>query len=417
MNQYKKVKKHNEFEKLLVTQEEKLTALQEHGDKLLAQNHFDSPTIARRLSEVVQRRARIRNLCDARRRRLEAGLLHAQFVRDVAEAESWIGEKQKKLEAEASKGEVSSLEDKIKKLQKHQAFQAELAANQSRIEEIKTKGERLLQQKHPASAEIRQQLEHLHASWRKLLLESGNRGRGLEEAQDILEFNNQVEKIEAWIRDKEMMVQAGDTGKDYEHCLSLQRKLDDVDSDMRVDDSRIKTINALADKLIKQGRDNESKAIQQRRDSFNNKWKGLQGALSTYREMLAGALEIHLFNRDIDDTSQRVIEKSVAMNTTDIGKDLPAVEHLQRKQEAMERDMTAIEGKLKEHKAEARELSLKYPDKAPQINGILSELQSNWDDLQRFTQHRREALNQAYTLHKFQADLHELELKNKLPQG
>lgn len=110
----------------------------------------------------------------------------------------------------------------------------------------------LLAQKHPGSAEIRQQLEQLHASWRKLLLESGNRGRGLEEAQDILEFNNQVEKIEAWIRDKEMMVQAGDTGKDYEHCLSLQRKLDDVDSDMRVDDSRIKSINALADKLIKQ---------------------------------------------------------------------------------------------------------------------------------------------------------------------
>lgn len=114
------------------------------------------------------------------------------------------------------------------------------------------KGETLLARKHPASAEIHQQLDHLHASWRKLLLESGNRGRGLEEAQDILEFNNQVEKIEAWIRDKEMMVQAGDTGKDYEHCLSLQRKLDDVDSDMRVDDSRIKSINALADKLIKQ---------------------------------------------------------------------------------------------------------------------------------------------------------------------
>jgi spectrin beta len=133
------MKKHNEFEKLLVTHEEKLTALQEHGSKLLAQNHFDSPTIARRLNEVVQRRARIRDLCDARRRRLEASLLHAQFVRDVGEAESWIGEKQKKLEAEASKGEVSSLEDKIKKLQKHQAFQAELAANQGRIEEIRGK--------------------------------------------------------------------------------------------------------------------------------------------------------------------------------------------------------------------------------------------------------------------------------------
>ncbi|XP_043493138.1 spectrin beta chain, non-erythrocytic 5 isoform X1 [Polistes fuscatus] len=404
------MKKHNEFEKLLVTQEEKLTALQEHGDKLLAQNHFDSPTIDKRLNEVVQRRVKIRNLCDARRQKLEASLLHAQFVRDVGEAESWIGEKQKKLEAETSKGEVSSLEDKIKKLQKHQAFQAELAANQSRIEEIKAKGETLLGQKHPASKEIHEQLVQLYASWRRLLVESGNRGRGLEEAQDILEFNNQVEKIEAWIRDKEMMVQAGDTGKDYEHCLSLQRKLDDVDSDMRVDDSRIKAINALADKLMKQGRDNESKTIQQRRDNFNNKWRGLQGALSAYRETLAGALEIHLFNRDIDDTNQRVMEKSVAMNTADVGKDLPAVEQLQRKQEAMERDMTAIEGKLNEHREEARKLSHKYPDKANQINAMLSEVLTNWAELQRLTQRRRQALNQAYTLHKFEADLHELEI-------
>ncbi|XP_046434088.1 spectrin beta chain, non-erythrocytic 1 isoform X2 [Neodiprion fabricii] len=404
------VKKHNEFEKLLVTQEEKLGALQEHGSKLLTQNHFDSPTISQRLNEVVQKRAKVRDLCDVRRQKLEASLLHAQFVRDVGEAESWIGEKQKKLEAEASKGDVSSLEDKIKKLQKHQAFQAELSANQGRIEEIKGKGETLLRQRHPASQEIREQLDHLLASWRKLLLESENRGRGLEEAQDILEFNNQVEKIEAWIRDKEMMIQAGDTGKDYEHCLSLQRKLDDVDSDMRVDDSRIKSINALADKLIKQGQDSESKAVQQRRDNFNNKWKGLQGALSAYRETLAGALEIHLFNRDVDDTSQRVSEKAVAMNTTDVGKDLLAVEQLQRKQEAMERDMTAIEEKLKGHKAEATQLSHRYPENAVAINATLHDLQSNWDSLQKLTQRRREALKEAYTLHKFQADLHELEV-------
>lgn len=67
-----------------------------------------------------------------------------------------------------------------------------------------------------------------------------------------------------------MMVQAGDMGKDYEHCLALQRKLDDVDSDMRVDDMRIKAINNLADKLIRQGR-SDTRSVQQRRDHFYNK--------------------------------------------------------------------------------------------------------------------------------------------------
>ncbi|XP_014213231.1 spectrin beta chain, non-erythrocytic 1 isoform X2 [Copidosoma floridanum] len=403
------IKKQKGLEKLLYTQEEKFTALREHGHKLLSQNHFESRTISKRLDEVFQKRARVWELAGHRRVRLEADLMHAQFVRDVAEAETWIGEKQKKLEAEATKGQVSSLEDKIKKLQKHQAFQAELAANQSRIEEIKVNSETLLTKKHPASGEIRQQLDNLLSSWNKLLIESENRGRGLEEAQDILDFNNQVEKIKAWIRDKEMMVQAGGTGKDYEHCLSLQRKLDDVDSDMRVDESRMESLNALADKLIKQGEDEETKTIQQRWDTLNNKWRGLQGDLGAYRETLAGALEIHLFNRDIDDTNQRVVEKSLAMNTNDAGKDLAGVEHLQRKQEAMERDMTAIEGKLKEHQTEAHKLSQKYPDNAAQISGMLSELETNWNELQRLTSERRENLGQAYELHKFRAELRELE--------
>jgi spectrin beta len=63
------------------------------------------------------------------------------FAVALLQAESWIGEKQKKLEAVMSKGEVSSMEDKIKKLQKHQAFQAELTAHAGRIKDIKDKGQ------------------------------------------------------------------------------------------------------------------------------------------------------------------------------------------------------------------------------------------------------------------------------------
>lgn len=79
----------------------------------------------------------------------------------------------------------------------------------------------------------------------------------------------------------------------------------------------------------------------------NCRWRALQGALSEYKEHLAGALEIHAFNRDIDDTSQRVAEKAHALSSEDTGRDLTAVESLIRKQDALERDMTAIEGKLK----------------------------------------------------------------------
>jgi spectrin beta len=63
-------------------------------------------------------------------------------------------------------------------------------------------GDMLLTKKHKASWEIRVQMDQLLTSWHQLLQGSNNYGRGLDEAQDILDFNNQAEKVEAWIRDK-----------------------------------------------------------------------------------------------------------------------------------------------------------------------------------------------------------------------
>ena len=56
---------------------------------------------------------------------------------------------------------------------------------------------------------------------------------------------------------------------------------------------------------------------------------------------------MHAFNRDLADTAERIQEKALSLSSEDTGKDLGSVESLQRKQEAAERDMTAIEGKLK----------------------------------------------------------------------
>lgn len=92
------MKKHDAFEKLVATQEERVAALQEHGAKLVAQNHFETPSIEEHLREVVARRRRVQDLCNLRRQRLQDGLLHAQFVRDVAEAEAWVAERQKRLQ-------------------------------------------------------------------------------------------------------------------------------------------------------------------------------------------------------------------------------------------------------------------------------------------------------------------------------
>lgn len=405
-------KRHDAFEKLIQTQDEKVGLLQEHGRKLVEQNHYDSVNIVQRQAEVLAKRLRVKQLCAQRRQKLDDALLYAQFVRDCAEAESWISEKYKKLEADAANySEVAGLEDKIKKLQKHQALQAEVAANEIRIKEIRKTGEILVAKNHENLDDIKIAVRKVLDAWDDLLYELDQRGRGLEEAQDILEFNNQLDKIEAWIRDKEMMVQAGDTGRDLEHCNALRRKLDDVDSDMRVDDQRIKNINVLADKLLTQGQvPNEMKSVQQRRNNFNTKWKALQGALNAYRALLAGAQEIHVFDRDVNDTAERIAEKSLAMSSDDTGRDLSAVEGLIRKQDTLERDMTAIRQKIEDHDKSANELRNKYTKRSTDIDVKLAEVKDGWANLLSLSVKRKDILSDAYAVQKFAADVKEMEV-------
>ncbi|XP_065157650.1 spectrin beta chain isoform X3 [Atheta coriaria] len=401
------MKKHEEFEKVFNSQEEKYDTLMKTGKKLINQNHFDSDSIAARLAEIQNKRLKVKQLCVKKRLNLEHTLLYAGFIRDVADAKLWIAEKEKKLYSDTKSGEViNNLEEKIKKLQKHQAFEAEIAANVGRMKEIKQKGNTLISKKHKASQDIGHQLAELDLEWQKLINEMGMRGRGLEEAQDILEFNNQLDKIESWIRDKEVMVQAADTGRDYEHCQALQRKLDDVDSDMRVDDARVKSINKLADKLINQGH----RGVQERRDNFVDKWKNLQGSLDDYRKKLSGAAEVHTFNRDVADTQQRINEKIAAMEVDDVGKDLHTVEVLQRKQEAAEMEMTAVAKKLHEHDKDSYKFSQKFPDCAEAIYASMDALQNQWMHLDQAKEKRRQALESAYTKQRFLANTSVLEV-------
>lgn len=206
------------------------------------------------------------------------------------------------------------------------------------------------------------------------------------------------------------MVQAKDSGKDLEHCTQLIRKLDDADSDMRVDDQRIKTINILADKLLNQEQvPNALKSVQQRRNNFNSKWRALQGELSAYRSMLSVAHEIHAFNRDIADTSERIVEKSIVLNSDDRGRDFAQVQTLLRKQEALERDISAIHSKLMDDETHANKLSEKYPEKVDDIKKQLDTVKKLWENLKNSSMKRKQILNDAYKLHKLAADVKEIE--------
>lgn len=107
---------------------------------------------------------------------------------------------------------------------------------------------------------------------------------------------------------KEAVVSSEDTGRDFEHCVRLQKKMKEFDQDLAVEAARVHTINKLAEKLVSQGHAG-SADITNRQQALNERWNRLQDRASERRQQLAEACEMHAFDRDCKDVSDLISEK------------------------------------------------------------------------------------------------------------
>uniref|UniRef100_A0ABM5FN35 Spectrin beta chain, non-erythrocytic 5 n=1 Tax=Pogona vitticeps TaxID=103695 RepID=A0ABM5FN35_9SAUR len=418
------IKKHEAFEKLLASQNEKALSLQEQAEKLQLDSDLERKRIQYKLSAMLEKRRRINDLSQSRQEKLRTAFLLALFHQNLAEAETWIDDRMQKLD-DSSFQNPSSLNDKMKLLQKHQVFEAEILAHKDLIAAVNTTGETLVRQNHPKVGEVCRKTHLLQERWAAVRGTVAARGKMLEDSRAFLEFLQKVDHAEAWIRDKEVMINVGDIGNDYEHCLQLMKKLNEfrgVSGGMTVDDAHIKALSALAAQLERENKE-EMKMVYQRRKELNERWNSFHGDLKTYRRKLEGALETHALIREIDDITERISEKSMLIQTLDYGKDVESVENLIRRHKEMEREIGIIQSKMESLELDAlphckRNLS-SISDK---LTTKHKEMKNHWLRLQGQAKQRGEKLAASYQLQKFNSEIRELldwiqEVKGQMEVG
>ncbi|XP_069806664.1 spectrin beta chain, non-erythrocytic 5 isoform X2 [Dendropsophus ebraccatus] len=405
------IKKHEAFEKLLLSQDEKVTSLQDQATKLLEDDRrIETRQVQSKLHSIIDRKNKVKALSQAKREEFCTALLLALFSQNLTEAQYWINERMQMLDEDTQQGS-DDIQSKLKLLQKHQVFEAEILAHEKTIQDVTEMGKSLVSQQHPKSADIRQKNGTLLEEWEKLKKAVAARGKMLEDKRDLLEFLQKVDQVEAWIREKEVMINVGDVGEDYEHCLQLTKKLNEFrgggSGEVTVDDAHIKAINALATKLERQNVE-EIKTVDQRKKQLNDKWNSFHGDLNKYRAALEGALEIHALIREIDNINDRMSEKSTLMQALDYGKDVESVANLIRRHEETMRDINVIQSQKESLHQEADRLSRRNSSMSERLASKEKEMTDNWQKLQRQADERKEKLDASYHLQRFNADIREI---------
>jgi spectrin beta len=387
------------FTKVLGQLSDRVAILDEAGQALIRQEHMEVDRIEGNLKKVHAALDECRSQHNDVHRRLQAALEQAKFEDDLADLDLWINDKLKRLTAQLhEQSKTMSLEEKLDNLKRQQALEIEVKANEPRINAIRL---HLTKLRHSTKNKaLEQKAEGVLRNWDQLLSVSRQLALALDEARDLFEFNQAVERVYHWVREKQLLLNANDMGNDLEHCQALLDRLTGKHAGSSVDEQTIQNVNKLGQKLIKHGSDS-SKEVETKLHELNETWSLIRGKMDAYKHELEAALAVHRFNRDVDETNTRIHEKATLLSTEDYGKDLSSVEALLRKQDNIERDMSAIHKKLNTHDQEAKELLTKDPPLRESIIVALTLLENSWKHLADLAHARRQRLEQSFNLHKY----------------
>ncbi|XP_069348326.1 spectrin beta chain, non-erythrocytic 5 [Eulemur rufifrons] len=404
------IRKHEVFQKVLAGQDEKEAALREQLKTLQGPGLQDS------LRTVLGRRARVKELAESRGQALHTALRIARFTRAATQAEDWIQERVQQLKELIPPGD---LRHTLKHLLKHQAFEAEVQAHEEVMTSVAKEGEALLAQSHPRAGEVSQRLQALQKHRERLRQAVALRGQDLEDKRNFLEFLQRVDLAEAWIQEKEVMMNVDDLGQDLEQCLQLCRRLREfrgASARDTVGDAYVKSINDLSLQLKNQD-PKEVKTICQRRSQLNNRWASFRGNLLRYQQQLEEALEIHALSRELDDVTEQIREKDALTRALDCGEDLESVQRLLRRHELLEQELSPTQAQVESLEREVGRLCQRSPRAAGSLGHKQREMRDSWWQLQSGVQKRRESLEASYQAQKLQATLQELLLQARRLQA
>lgn len=361
--------------------------------------------VRNRRNQVLDRYAAFKEATDERRRRLEDAKRYQYFKRDADELESWIQEKLETYNNEDFKDLVNLQAKK----QKHQALELEVNAHFEILNALDASGEEMISQHHYASELIRNILDELHALWDKLMAMFKQKARLLNLTLEYVNYLRRVDELLFWIREKEALVTSEEFGQDLEHVEVLQKKYDEFMKDLEYQEGRAVEIYAKADELLKEEYPEEA-LIMEKKTEVREALERLKDLASRRQNKLYEAHEIQRFFRETDKAISWLNEKSIPLSIDDCGRDLVSVQALQRKHDALERDLATLEDKISQLGVDADALSEKHPDSRDTIQEKRSTLTNAWQDLKAKSADRRNKLEEAFLLHRFLADWRDLTL-------
>lgn len=387
-------KKHQALEAEILSQEPLISSLLQRGAQMIRDSHFASEEIEAQSNGLQKKLINLRDLASIRRLRLLDAVESQMFYVEGNEAETWMREKRPILVST----DYGKDEDSVQSLQKKlDALERELTAFNGSVNKVEKLAKGLIERNHFDSKNINQKNESVQAHYNELKMLSKQRELNLIESKKLFEFLREVEEVHEWIADQITVTASEEYGEDVEHIEQLIATFDSFISNLGTNEQRVSSAVTKGEQLLADNspyRDVISKKV----DETKLMWDELKDLVNARQEALAGAKQVHVFDRRADETISWIGEKEASLMSEDYGQDLETIQALVRKHEVFETELVPVKEQVESVINEAKKLAETFPDAKEHIEAKRDETIEAWSDLVDKNVARKDKLKQAEQL-------------------
>ncbi|KAM9847521.1 spectrin beta chain, non-erythrocytic 1 isoform 1-T1 [Aulostomus maculatus] len=380
------IKKNQTLQKEIQGHQPRYDDIFERSKHVLREDRPTAELIRQRLAELQSLWEQIRKETEKRHARLSEAHEAQQYYFDAAEAEAWMSEQELyMMSEEKAKDEQSS----VAMLKKHQILEQAVEDYADTVHQLSSTSRGLVAAEHPDSERIgmrQSQVDKLYAGLKDLSEE--RRGK-LDERFRLFQLNREVDDLEQWIAEREVVAGSHELGQDYEHVTMLQERFREFARDTgNIGQERVDGVNRLADDLINAGH-GDAATIAEWKDGLNEAWADLLELIDTRTQILAASYELHKFYHDAKEILNRILDKHKKL-PEELGRDQNTVETLQRMHTTFEHDIQALGTQVRQLQEDAVRLQSAYAgDKADDIQKREGEVLEAWKNLLEAVEGRR----------------------------
>uniref|UniRef100_A0A672SY81 Spectrin beta chain n=1 Tax=Sinocyclocheilus grahami TaxID=75366 RepID=A0A672SY81_SINGR len=327
--------------------------------------------------EMVKRRARLYGSNEAQ-----------QYYNDADEAEAWIGEQELYMIAdEKAKDEQSAMI----MLKRHLLLKQAVDDYARSIQQLADRAQKMLAEEHPdGEAIIRRQgqVDKQYAGLKEL---AEDRKKKLDHTYHHFLLSREVEDLEQWIAERDVVASLQEMGQDLDHVTILRDKFREFARETgTVGQERVDTVNRIIDDLIEAGH-SEAATLAEWKDGVNESWADLLELIDTRAQLLTASYDLYFY--DGKELVAQIEEKKNEL-PEDLGEDFSKAESFHRMHAAFERGFfISLSLQVKQFQETATRLYAQYAgDQATAIQATEKEVVEAWNGLLAACAGRRKQL-------------------------